>query len=243
MSAREQGKAERRARIVAAARTLMQAASGDAFSMRALARVAGVSASTPYNLFGSRDAVLAALLDADFADYRRRLEQVEGDALDRLFGAIGLMGQMLDHDPAFHRNVVRALSGAQGGELVRSATGPRYALWKALIDAAVATDLIDSAHAGDPLAITMSQLIAANLLAWAVGRQGIEEFDARIRYGVALMLLGCVRDAGRERLRAERTRAQGVLESLLQPAQASPAVAVPAVRRHSSETNTPETIE
>jgi len=63
MPSREQAKAIRRDRIVAAARELIQETEETGFSMRALAERAGVSLVTPYKLFGSKLAGMQALLD------------------------------------------------------------------------------------------------------------------------------------------------------------------------------------
>lgn len=65
MSRRDEGKADRRLRIVSAARAMIVEAGGDGFSMRALADRAGVSLVTPYSLFGSKAGVITALLDAE----------------------------------------------------------------------------------------------------------------------------------------------------------------------------------
>ena len=60
---REQAKAERRHRIVRAARDLIRETGDTDLSMRMLAQRAKVSLSTPYNLFGSKRAVVLAVLE------------------------------------------------------------------------------------------------------------------------------------------------------------------------------------
>src|ERR1041385_1026819 len=61
MGLREKQTGERRERILDAARKLMRRAGGTGFTMRALAKEAGVSLATPYNLFRSKAGVLYAL--------------------------------------------------------------------------------------------------------------------------------------------------------------------------------------
>ena len=61
MGLRERRKLERRERILAAAQELIRATGSLGLSMRALALKAEVSLATPYNLFGSKGAVLHAL--------------------------------------------------------------------------------------------------------------------------------------------------------------------------------------
>jgi AcrR family transcriptional regulator len=58
----EQNKQRNRDRILAAADTILRDEGLERLSMRHLADVAGVSLRTPYNLFGSKTAILAELL-------------------------------------------------------------------------------------------------------------------------------------------------------------------------------------
>ncbi|MEM7158727.1 MAG: TetR/AcrR family transcriptional regulator [Myxococcota bacterium] len=59
----QRSQADRRARIMAGARTLVANGGAAALSMRKLADEAGLSVNTIYNLIGDRDAVLGALVD------------------------------------------------------------------------------------------------------------------------------------------------------------------------------------
>lgn len=62
MSLREQQKNERRHRILDTAERLIRATGGTDFSMRTLVADAHVSFATPFNLFGSKEGLLYALL-------------------------------------------------------------------------------------------------------------------------------------------------------------------------------------
>jgi AcrR family transcriptional regulator len=73
MSNREEAKHKRRRQIVRDARALMQKTGDTGFSMRALAEQAGVSIATPYNLFGSKQTIMFAVLDDDLVDALRVL--------------------------------------------------------------------------------------------------------------------------------------------------------------------------
>lgn len=186
--------------------------------MRALARAADVSPSTPYNLFGSRDAVLVALLDADFAAYRARLEAMRSVGVSRLFDAIDVMCEMLEADPGFHRNVVRMLGDVPGGKVLRAVVGPRAVLWQTMLRAAVDEGALMADLAIDPLAVTLGQLVAGNLGEWASGRQDVGELRARSRYGLSLLLLASAASAGRPRLEQARVDAEKELQARWQRA-------------------------
>jgi AcrR family transcriptional regulator len=69
MNLRERNKSQRRGAIVEAARRLMHDSGNTGFSIRSLAEQAGVSLATLYNLFGSKQAILVALLNADFESF------------------------------------------------------------------------------------------------------------------------------------------------------------------------------
>ncbi len=70
MGKREANKLERRRRITAVARQMIQQ---EAFSMRALAAAADVTVVTAYNLFGSRENVIAAVFEEDLENFNARL--------------------------------------------------------------------------------------------------------------------------------------------------------------------------
>ena len=71
VSLRTQRSDERRRRLVQAARELLNEADGGAFSMSTLAQRAGLSLATPYNLFGSK----AAIVNVDFQNAYTRIDE------------------------------------------------------------------------------------------------------------------------------------------------------------------------
>jgi AcrR family transcriptional regulator len=92
MKLREKHKTERRTRILDAAEKLIRMTGGTDFSVRALAIASDVSAATPFNLFGSKEGLLYALLS-------RSLDQIVTDGLS-----------FKSPDPAFH--VIEAAENA-----------------------------------------------------------------------------------------------------------------------------------
>ena len=137
MSNREQAKDTRRRRIVRAARVLMQKTGDTGFSMRALADEAGVSIATPYNLFGSKQSIMFAVLDADLEQYQRRLAKLRVDELDVFFKAVTLTTSLFSTEPAFYRAVLFAVYNDGGREFRSMFGGPRHAMWKGMVQDAV----------------------------------------------------------------------------------------------------------
>lgn len=214
MSTRESAKIQRRDDIVQTARTLLRQSGDAGFSMRALAEHAGVSIATPYNLFGSKQAILLAVLDADLAGFQAALGDLQGDAIDRLFRTIALMGRFLSEEPEFYRNVFSAVSREGGPELRLMANGPRYRVWKRLLRQAMEAGLLAHHVDADAFAVASSQLIGANVLAWAQGELTLEEMQVRHRYGLALTLLAIATDTSRARLAGVLAEAETELQQL-----------------------------
>lgn len=213
MASREQNKTQRKSDILAAARALMQEPGNAAFSMRALAEQAGVSIATPYNLFGSKQAVLVALLDNDLAEYQAELSRLSTAGLDALFEAVALMTRLFATEPDYYRNVFAASADA-GPELRFVISGPRYALWKNLLRDATQAKMLDASIDPDAFAITLSQILFANVREWALGFLGVEEMDARCRYGMALALSAIATEQSRKTLKTRLRRAEHDLQTL-----------------------------
>ena len=213
-SAREQAKNQRRDDILEAARRLIRQSRDFSFSMRALAEEAGVSIATPYNLFGSKQAILLAVLDADLAHYQAALGALKADAIDVLFEAVTLMTEHLTGEPDFYRSVLAGLSKEGGPRFRMMVSGPRYLMWKRLLGQAAEAGLIRHDLDPDAFAVTLSQLIFANVIEWAQGTLTPAEMDARIRYGLALALLAVATDRSRKLLDTRLRGAEQALQRL-----------------------------
>lgn len=211
ISAQARGKLERQQRILAAARELMQETGDLSFSMRTLAEQAGVSLATPYNLFGSKQAILLAVLDADLADYQQRLAKLEVGGIDVLFEGNALLSAMLGREPTFYKNVLRAVI-RDGPEFRVMVSGPRYLTWKGMLRQATEAGLLADHVDPDAFAIASSQLAVGNVLEWAQGALTLEEMDARNEYGLALALLGIATARSRPHLELRMQRAERRLQ-------------------------------
>lgn len=210
---RKTARSNRRDDIVKAARALMRKGGDTGFSMRVLADQAGVSIATPYNVFGSKQNVLLAVLDDDLAAYEAALAGLSGDPIAVLFDAMDLMFRMLEREPDFYRGMLAAVS-RDGGEARHLASGARYAVWKRLLRQAIDSGQLDGQPDPDAFAIATSQQNMANLSSWSSGRLGFEEMCARTHYGLALMLLAIATPDSREELRGRMQRAERELQRI-----------------------------
>jgi AcrR family transcriptional regulator len=211
MSAQPSGKTQRRANILRAARDLMRETGDLTFSMRSLAEQAGVSIATPYNLFGSKQTILLAVLDADLAAFQERLAGLQVDEIEVLFEANRLLSSLLGGEPTFYRNVLRAVV-RDGPEFRFMVNGPRYLAWKRLLRQATEAGLLVDHVDPDAFAIASSQLSVANVMEWVQGGLTLEEMDARNEYGLALTLLAIATDRSRPYLERHLREAEQKLQ-------------------------------
>ena len=201
---REQAKARRRTRIVRAARDLIRETGDTDLSMRMLAQRAEVSLSTPYNLFGSKRAVVLAVLEdeRDFAERFAKLDR--GNSIERIFGAHELAFSYYTGDPEFYRTLWRALLSTTGQDDMGLATPERLAqtraIWRALVDRAVKDGYLTGDLPVDITLQTMAHLTGGALLSWAVGSLATAALTPTVGIGWALCLRGAATAKGEDML-------------------------------------------
>lgn len=194
----------RRQRIVRAARDLIRETGDTDLPMRLLAQRAGVSTATAYNLFGSKRAVVLAVLE-DERDFAARFEALEAEtSLDRIFAAHALAFGYYVADPDFYRTLWRALLNSSGPDTTGLATPERLAqtraIWLGLLGAAVADGFLAPPMPLPLLERTLSHMAGGALLAWTMGGLETARLAASVGLGLALCLAGIATPAGRGRL-------------------------------------------
>lgn len=214
MSNREEAKHKRRKQIVRAARALMQQTGDTGFSMRALAEQAGVSIATPYNLFGSKQTIMFAVLDADLEYYQKRLAKVRDDELDVFFKAVSLATSLYSTEPSFYRAVLFAVYNDGGREFRSMFGGPRHAMWKGFVQDAVTAGYLSDEVEPDAFAINLGRTFFSAILEWVSGELSLPELEAWVQYGFALSLSAMATPKGRERLHTKVLDQQKRLQKL-----------------------------
>lgn len=186
-----------RRRVLDAAERLLGGGSAE-FSMRELAAEAGVSFATPFNQFGSKAAIMQALSAQRIEAMAERFHESvpDGDALDRVLGAVEIAASVMLGKPAVNRAVIGTL-GAASGE-----PGQVYARSRALWTQAIGTGcgfdpgLADLARTmlPDQLAVTFRGVLSF----WTAGEIGDAELASRARAAAAALLLGFLRPERRD---------------------------------------------
>jgi len=201
-SRRERAKRERRERIVKATHDLLREIGIEELSMRAVAERAGVSLSTVYNLFESKQAVLARVFDQDLADFEQLVAAApSADVLARIFDALDIAADLYQADPAFYRAIMWRRPG--GGELGLQATlrAPRIRFWRMMVAAAVREGWLR--RGADPVVVSalLIQISAGVLGDWIAGEIGIDTLRRELKLGFAVTLLAFAAGSAAPRLR------------------------------------------
>lgn len=202
---REQAKAERRQKIMAAARDMIRETGDMNLSMRELARRAEVSVATSYNLFGSKRAVVMAVLE-DERDFVQKYNKLDvANAIERIFEAYELGYGYFVQDPDFYRPLWRALLTAGGKDDDTGLASPERqaqtrAAWHMLLTSAQDEGLLKTDTSAEALERMLSHLAGGTLLSWSVGMLETEELLPSVGLGYALILAACATDKGRARL-------------------------------------------
>ncbi|MGA0599986.1 TetR/AcrR family transcriptional regulator [Caulobacter sp. KR2-114] len=222
MTRREEGKADRRRRITAAARDLIRETGDTGLSMRAIAARAEVSLSTPYNLFGSKRAIVLAVLD-DIDDFQARFARMQGvDAIERIFQAVSITIGYYAADPEFYKTLWTALLDSSGkDERTALLTPERKAFWMALVAEAVRAGALGAEVDVELMTRNLDLTFAATMLTWVFEATGAEALEPSVGYGYALALAGAATDAWRPRLLAKALEYQDQLAELQRMAAAA----------------------
>ena len=211
---REAGKAERRARIIQAARELIRETGNAGLSMRVLAARAGVSLATPYNLFGSKRAIVLAVLQ-DVREFHARFSHLRAtDPIERIFAAVDINIGFYVADPDFYKTMWAAVFDTSDDLRVMLWNPRRDAFWQGLIAEAAAAGAIAAEIDQDLLRRQLDHLFRSIMLDWVVGLLEVDAVAPAARHGYALMLKGACTPEWRGPLTARILDGQQRLEEL-----------------------------
>ena len=194
---RERAKADRRLRIIEAARDLLEAGGLAGLTMRALSEAAGLSVPTIYNLIGGRDHVLVAVMERFGSEFDAQLAALRSAPLDRCFEIADAMVAALTAQPDVSRAIIAEGFAPMLGErpLMR-----RYgAALRAAIDEAVESGDLDAEVSPDLLVGHLLAMTAGLFIRWANtdvhDDPNTSKFRAAAAHGIAITLVGVADDA------------------------------------------------
>jgi len=190
VSRREQAKDDRRGRIVEAACSLLREVGVEALSMKAVASRADVSLSTVYNLFTSKQAVLAVVFDRDLETFQQLVEAApSSDPLQRIFDSIEIAASLYLADPQFYRATMLSWNGGGGDRFLDVALRqPRNRFWRKMISDAVEGGHLKPRADPDVLGALAVQIFGGVLSEWISGEISLERLKMEISFGFATAL-------------------------------------------------------
>jgi AcrR family transcriptional regulator len=199
------GMLRRRHAIVEAAHEIISKEGEGGLTMRRLAAKAKVSPTTPYNLFGSKEAVLRAVFDADFVNFDRYfMAKASTDPLTRLFDLVDFSFDAFSERPVFYKALFRTLHGARESE-VRSSEWLRSAFIESMVAEAVESGRIDAAH-DRLIAATWARMVRSAILEWVAGEIKLKDARRETGLSIALFLEASVPARFKPELRRLRSR-------------------------------------
>jgi AcrR family transcriptional regulator len=196
---RERNKTKRRNAVLDAALDLLDQPHATPLTTERIAELAEVSVATVYNLVGTREQLLVALVDrliADLVESTRAAPQL-ADPVDGLKQLIALSVDALTKRPVAYRRVVLQLTAAASPDLhtkLSPAALAAGALQHAQRKGTVRADL-------DPQALAGQLYLSYNgaLLRWAAGALSDSGFKAAALHGVATILAASATSRARAR--------------------------------------------
>ena len=211
MNLRVQQKAERRSRILDAAREIIATRGYDALTMRELARVARVTVPTIYNLIGSKDELLRAAVQQQTAHFIEGIESApRRTPASRVLSVVNLCIDELLREPRYYRSLLQLFFSAEAGK------GPRDSVTNTLSEQ-FERALLDMAESGELASWTDVHALADRLgshmrvttLEWAHGGLSPEQLRSASLYGSCLLLLGVSRGRSAQELAQTALDSQG----------------------------------
>lgn len=204
MALSDQTREARRRNIVNAAHELVRETGGVGFSMVALARQAGVSAATPYNLLGSKSEVLRRVIADEFERFSSRLALLPPlPPFAHLLRAVDLIAAHYLAEPDFYRGLYSAVLDASEGDLRTMMMAEGQALWRAMIEAAADEGAIELLIEAPALTGLLLRTLGGAVGAWLAEGWSEERFAAEMTCASRLLLLGLARGEAAARLRAD----------------------------------------
>jgi AcrR family transcriptional regulator len=204
---RDLNKARRRDEILAATGRLVASQGVDALSMRKLAEAAGLSVATLYNLFGSRDLILIALVERGMDQMEEALEAAApANPLARGEAVVTVTIDYFTERAAVYQPVwlaQRHTEGerSEGRSLTERAADMQRVALRAAVDEGLLHGDLDTTLLG--MQIFEGWARAADL--WAAGVIDAKGFKSKALHSLYICLLSVATDATRP-LILEKTR-------------------------------------
>jgi AcrR family transcriptional regulator len=187
--------------LVRAARELLETSGPSGFSMRDLARHAGVSPATPYNLFGTKAAILQAALEADVRSLHSRMsEGAGGEPISNLVFAIGHLARTLSKRPDYYRGLTFSLSSLGADETRRFVDPLAQTLLSPIVRGLEQGGMLNGIIPPSALDALTSRQIGIVIFRWLTRDWDEGRLCEELQLAIGSVLLGSVKEPARSAL-------------------------------------------
>lgn len=189
--------------LVDTAHALIRETGGTGFSMLELARRAGVSPATPYNLLGSKSELLRRVIRDEFESFAVRLAaEPPMPPLTALLRAIDLVVVHYAAEPQFYRGFYLAVLNTQANELRAMMTAEGQLLWSEMVRAAVEAGALERIMPDDEFTGLLLRMMTVTVEAWLAENWDEAQFARNMLLTSRMLFLGLVAPEEAVRLRA-----------------------------------------
>jgi AcrR family transcriptional regulator len=201
MTLRERGKARRRRRILDAAKTVIVKDGVDGLSMSRLATQAELSVATLYNLCGSKEDILYALLVDCLDSLDAALDRLNlRDPIARLRAITSTSVAQLSREARLYRPLMAAIDHQWGSSPLPAAVRRCEAMAEEALNAAVGQGLLVNTLSPRLLAHQIFMAYVQALRGWALGSLSDRGFLSQALHAQLLCLTAAATDRARPRL-------------------------------------------
>lgn len=212
MNKREIAKAERRERIARAAINLTEQSGLEGFSMRDLAREAGVSHATPFNLFGSKAEIISYIFEMDLENFRRVLfDRNAADPIDMIFNAIRIATRYFQQKQALYRALHTSFHETAADKVRQRFTAPRQKLFEDLVEAAKDAKMLRSNISTTLIARSLYHQWESVLFDWVKQSISLQRMEREVCFAISALLAGFATPKMKDRLHRSIVEYQGMI--------------------------------
>ncbi len=172
--------------------------------MAELARRAGVSPATPYNLVGSKAGVLQLVVEEEYRGFIAKLPQGQPQgALQALLDATALVVTHYVADRKFYRTLYYVIYGSHLPIVTENMLSLGRAMWRGFVRAAIeAGELCDTVTV-EPFADNLLRAISSVTLTWLAENWSHARFEREMSLSIRLLVASVAHPDLQPSLRAE----------------------------------------
>ncbi|MGW8202252.1 TetR/AcrR family transcriptional regulator [Sphingomonas bisphenolicum] len=193
-------KEARRADILDAAESLIRETGSTDFAMQILSDRAGLSRATPFNLFGSKSAILYSLLNRTLDAIFERSALTVSDPFDRVLRSADSSALLFVGDPIFYRPLYRFVLGVEDPVHRPAFMSRALEFWTDATQGVADAGLLPSVLPHRFFAMQLRTLFVGALDFWVMREVTDREFVNQVHFSTAQHLLSVAVDNHREYL-------------------------------------------